>query len=419
MTKDRQLGDGKMIYDSLQELDTRKLLNKKIVMWGMGVQTGGVISWLRHNGYGENILFIVDNFKHTFCKEYEGIPVLKPHVLSELEKGSFIVILAINYAEDVWKQLSAYGITDIYNLRNLEEQLIPYRYDIPWHFINRSKGKKHLCYILAGYEPELWKDTIGRVENFQDGDMDYCLVLSGKQDDILEKIAERNGWSYLYTETNQVCFVQNLVIELHPSAEYILKMDEDIFVGKNFFAEMIRNYRKVEEEGEYRIGFAVPVVPLNCCGYVTYLNLIGRKEEYEQQFGRAYKHRFSAVFNVEETAEFLWDTMETFDSMSSRFLKNEGYDILDCYYNIGCIMFSRERWMMMGRWPELPGESGMGRDEAHICEDNRKKDLAIYEIKSALAGHLAFGHQKKRMMQYYREHAGKFAIDDNGSDKCC
>ena len=85
-----------MIYDSLKELDTRKLLNKKIVMWGMGVQTGGVISWLRHNGYGENILFIMDNFKHTFCKEYEGIPVLKPHVLSELEKGSFIVILAIN-----------------------------------------------------------------------------------------------------------------------------------------------------------------------------------------------------------------------------------------------------------------------------------------------------------------------------------
>lgn len=30
-----------MIYDSLKELDTRKLLNKKIVMWGMGVQTGG------------------------------------------------------------------------------------------------------------------------------------------------------------------------------------------------------------------------------------------------------------------------------------------------------------------------------------------------------------------------------------------
>ncbi len=179
---------------------------------GNGSSDWGVISWLRQNGYAENILFIVDNFKHTFCKEYEGIQVLKPHVLGELEKGSFIVILSINYAEDVWKQLAAYEIADIYNLRNLEERLTPYRYDIPWHFTDRSKGKKYLCYILAGYEPELWKDTIGRVEAFQDDDMDYCLVLSGKHDGVLEQVAERNGWSYLYTETNQVCYAQNLVI---------------------------------------------------------------------------------------------------------------------------------------------------------------------------------------------------------------
>lgn len=179
---------------------------------GNGSSDWGVISWLRQNGYAENILFIVDNFKHTFCKEYEGIQVLKPHVLGELEKGSFIVILSINYAEDVWKQLAAYEIADIYNLRNLEERLTPYRYDIPWHFTDRSKGKKYLCYILAGYEPELWKDTIGRVEAFQDDDMDYCPVLSGKHDGVLEQVAERNGWSYLYTETNQVCYAQNLVI---------------------------------------------------------------------------------------------------------------------------------------------------------------------------------------------------------------
>lgn len=403
-----------MVVDSLKKLHAEKVLQKKIVLWGMGNQTKEVIAWLRQNGCGSNIAFIVDNFKYTFCNEYEGIPVLRPDDMGGLERDSFIVILSINYAQDVWKQLGAYGITQIYNLRNLQEKFVPYQYQIPYHFTNRSREKRYLCYILAGYEPELWKDTIGRVEAFQDDRMDYCLVLSGKQDEILERTAERNGWSYLYTETNQVCYIQNLVIELHPKADYILKMDEDIFVGKNFFQEMMRNYHRIEEEGEYRIGFAVPVVPLNCCGYVTYLNLAGRKEEYQQRFGRAYKNRFSAVFNVEETAEFLWDTMDTFDSMADRFLKNEGYDILDCYYNIGCIMFSRERWMMMGKWPELPGESGMGKDEVCICEDNRKKDLAIYEVHSALAGHLAFGHQKKRMMQYYREHKEKFAIRQEG-----
>ena len=68
--------------------------------------------------------------------------------------------------------------------------------------------------------------------------------------------------------------------------------------------------------------------------------------------------------------------------------------------------------MMMGKWPEAPGESGMGRDEAFICQDNGNKDLAIYEVKNVLAGHLAFGHQKERMLKYYREHREKFAVSE-------
>lgn len=403
-----------MILDSLKELENQHKLNKPIVLWGIGNQTKEVISWLKRNGYGGRLLYIVDNFKRSFCQEYEGVPVVAPSALMQLKKDSFVVILSINYAEDVWKQLDAYGVVQIYNLRNLDEHITLYRYDIPYHFTDRSKGKKYMCYMLAGYEPVLWKDTIGRLEAFQDERVDYCLVSSGKEDGALRQIAKQNNWSYLFTEQNQVCHIQNLVVELHPSAEYIFKMDEDIFIGRDFFQEMILGFHQIEREGEYHIGFVVPVVPLNCCGYASYIKLNGKKEEYERCFGRAYKNRFSAVFNVVETAEFLWDTMDTFDGMAERFLENCGYDILDCYYNIGCIMFSRERWMMMGKWPEFPNESGMGRDEAYICQDNRNKDLAIYELKNVLAGHLAFGHQKKRMMGYYKEHAEKFSIQSGG-----
>ena len=73
-------------------------------------------------------------------------------------------------------------------------------------------------------------------------------------------------------------------------------------------------------------------------------------------------------------------------------------------------MFTRDRWCMMGKWPERPGENGMGRDERFIYEDNQEKDLAIYEIGSVLAGHLAFGPQKKHMLKYYEDHFEKFAI---------
>ncbi|MCI9359420.1 MAG: hypothetical protein HFG65_00445 [Hungatella sp.] len=356
-----------MITDHLKELENQKKLEKSIVLWGIGRQTNEIIAWFKQNGYGERILFIADNFKSTFHHQYEGIPVVDPEEIEKLERDSFVVILSINYAEDVWRQLGAYGVTEVYNLRNLQEKTELYRCDIPYSFIDRSRGNRYLCYILAGYEPALWEDTIGRIEAFQDGAVDYCLVSSGKYEETLEEVAEKNGWSYLYTEKNQVCFVQNLVIELHPVAEYIMKMDEDIFIGKHFFRQMIENYHKIEREGEYRIGFMVPVVPLNCCSYASYIRLIGKTEEYEKRFGRAYKSRFSAVFNVVETAEFLWDTMDTFDSMAERFQQHEGYEILGCYYNIGCIMFSRRRWLMMGKWPEAPGESGMGRNEAFIC----------------------------------------------------
>ena len=73
-------------------------------------------------------------------------------------------------------------------------------------------------------------------------------------------------------------------------------------------------------------------------------------------------------------------------------------------------MYTRERWAMMGGWPDNNEGSGMGGDEHWICADNREKDMAIYEISNVLAGHLAFGCQKKRMVQYYQEHPEKFAI---------
>lgn len=400
-----------MIENSLHKLGEEGKLNKPIVLWGINSMTARIAAWLRANGYGEKLRFIADNFKYTFYQEFEGLPVYEPSKIRELENDSVTAVFAVGKNQaNIRKQLEAYGITEIYNLMNLSEEKVLSNCDLPYHFEDRSKGKKYLCYILAGYDPALWDSTLARVEAFQSDRVDYCLVSSGKYVSELDEMAEKNGWSYLYTETNQVCFIQNMVISLHPEAEYIFKMDEDMFIGRDFFERMIEAYHKIEQEGEYKIGYVVPVIPLNCCGYVSYLKLSGNKEAYEQRFGRAYRSDFSAVFNVEETAEFLWDTMETFDGMAERFLENRGYQILNSYFNIGCILFSRSRWLMMGKWPEKPGESGMGTDEAYIYQDNIENSLSIYEVQGALVGHLAFGHQKKRMLEYYREHPEKFRI---------
>lgn len=399
-----------VLRENLNQLYAEHKLDRPIVLWGIGNQTGQVVTALRKLGETVQILMIVDNFKCTFQKEYMGIPVREPASLALFGKDSLAVLLAVNYAGAIRRQLQAYGITNVYNLRNLKEKAEADGCSLPCHFIDRKRNRRVLCYILAGYEKHLWDNTLARIAAFQSEQVDYCLVSSGKYDETLDKLAEENHWSYLYTEENQVCFIQNQVIELHPQAEYIIKMDEDIFIGKDFFVRMLGEFWRIETEGDYRIGFAVPVIPLNCCGYVSYLNAIGKKQAYEQRFGRAYKSRFSAVFSVEETAEYLWDTIGQFDVMAARFAAREGCDICDCYFNIGCIMYTRTRWLMMGKWPEERGTSGMGTDEAYICKDNVEKDMVIYEVQSVLAGHLAFGHQKKRMLKYYDEHPEIFEI---------
>lgn len=224
---------------------------------------------------------IVDNFKNNFYEEYCGVKVFAPEAFIERYSKDFIILLNTKWGEAIIRQIEALvsrkalleGTVEVYNL--------------------------------------LYENA--RIEAFQSERYDYCIVSSGKYDEVLAEMAKRNGWSYLAAGRNQVAYIQNLVIELHPKAKYILKMDEDIFVGKAFFDRMIDTYRECEAEGESRIGFLVPIIPLNVAGVVSYLKAIGRKQEFEKRFGRVYRSRFSQVFDFEETAVWLWDTMDCFD----------------------------------------------------------------------------------------------------------
>lgn len=379
------------ILCNLEKLCQSGALDNGVALWGIGTQTQELINWLKEHNI--KISFIVDNFKYTFYKFYEGIAVWKASELTKMDVTECF-LLATNHNKVIRKQLVAYGVSEVYNLYDLEETSGKNDCPIPHHFENRSNGKGTLCYILAGYDSQLWENVLTRIYTFQSDEIDYCLVTSGKCSEELAMLAEQYNWSYLWTEKNQVCYIQNLVIELHPKAELFIKMDEDIFIGRHFFDGMLKAYRDLEANGDYRIGFLVPVIPLNCSGYVSYLKLIEKKDEFEQRFGKAYKTRFSAVFSLTEAAKFLWESMGNFDAMEDAFSNNKGYDICNSYFNIGCILYSREKWLMMGKWPCNINESGMGTDERFIMQDNFDKDMVIYEVQNVLAGHLAFGPQK-------------------------
>ncbi len=141
-----------MLIKNLNVLYAEHKLDKPIVLRGIGRQTKEVIEGLLSLGQSVHILMIVDNFKCTFQKEYMEIPVKEPKCLAAVDRDSVVVLLAVNYAGAIRKQLRAYGITEVFNLRNLAEQTETTGCGLPYHFVDRRYNRKTLCYILAGYE---------------------------------------------------------------------------------------------------------------------------------------------------------------------------------------------------------------------------------------------------------------------------
>ena len=101
--------------------------------------------------------------------------------------------------------------------------------------VNRGKNRENLLYILAGYKPELWNNVFGRILKENLDDFDVCILSSGLYSSELNNIAEQNGWSYLYAKENRISNIQNKVISCFPKAKTIWKLDEDMFLCRDYF----------------------------------------------------------------------------------------------------------------------------------------------------------------------------------------
>ena len=77
--------------------------------------------------------------------------------------------------------------------------------------------------------------------------------------------------------------IQNLAIHLHPKADYIFKLDEDIFITEGYFENMLRAYHHAEE-GDYIPGVLAPLIPINGYGNVRILEKMGLVDVYTVLF---------------------------------------------------------------------------------------------------------------------------------------
>ncbi len=273
--------------------------------------------------------------------------------------------------------------------------------------------------VLAGYKPELWHAVFGRLKAWLPEDTDVCVMTSGCMVPTLVDLCAQNGWSYLSTRENRLTRIQNLAIWLHPAAQYIYKLDEDIFLTQGCLEQLYRTYCQAAEELKYEIAFAAPLIPVNGYGYVRVLEKCGLLEDWERRFGKAVytdgKHHHTAIAEQGVAARYMWGEVQSvlrdIDALARKFAQEpEAYTICPIRFSIGIILFSRQSWMEWGLFP-VDWTVGMGLDEEHIAHICMYHGKVAVVSENALAGHLAFGTQTKEMLAYYRENRSLFERD--------
>lgn len=282
-------------------------------------------------------------------------------------------------------------------------------------FEDRKKDESQLCMIIAGYKPFLYNTIFQRIAKFMPKNVDVCIVSSGKYDVDLSKIAKEHNWSYLSTKRNCVSLAQNIAIKLFDKAEYIYKLDEDIFVTEGYFETLFKTYQHCEKEGDYQVGFVAPIIPINGYGNMKILkrfNLIKTyTEKFEKPLYAAGKNR--KIESDPEVAKFMWgkdNYLPNLDEMNQQVKNDEfSYNACPIRFSIGAILFKRTLWEEMQFFKVKRGNC-LGLDEEQICAFCMTSSRAIIVSNNTIVGHLSFGKQNGEMKKYFMENKEKFEI---------
>lgn len=352
---------------------------------------------------------------------FDGKPVIDIDEL-KLLKGKTRIIVSSIYYKEIFESLINAGFVPGYDFLQLDTFRALYHLteniNSNYKFINRSKCNRKLLVVLSGYKEFVWDSVFGRLEAYLPIDFDVCIVTSGKEDETMKNMCVKNQWSFLSTEINNVSLVTNLAISLHPDAEFIYKMDEDIFITEGTFDEMMNTYDKVERESDYEVGFVTPIIPVNGYGYARILDILSIRNEWENRFGEmkitdCYKHHMT-IHDDPSAAEFLWGkdntVMKSIDDIQHMLMQRKfSYSICPVRYSIGLILFSKNNWLRMGMFPVKSYEN-MGSDEKRICEFCMMEGRAMVVSENCIVGHLSYGPQHAVMEKYYYSNKEMFDV---------
>ena len=289
-------------------------------------------------------------------------------------------------------------------------------------FIDRSKGNENLCIVLAGYKQPLWDEVFSRLAKFSPDNLDVCVMTSGLENEALKNIAEEHGWSYLSTEANHLSLIQNIAIEVHPSAKWIYKIDEDMFLTEGFFETLRETYDLALNDTIYVPAFVSPLINVSCYGHLRLLEKCGLTNDFRETGLTTMKLTDGLNHDVEvlrdpAVARYMWGetqpVLRDIDALTRRFMKDDlSFTVCPVRYSIGAILFTREAWMQFGGFPLtfVGGPYGLGDDEEHICHYACFTGRAMVVSENCVVGHLGYGPQTEEMLRYYLDHKDRFAL---------
>ncbi|MCB8881740.1 hypothetical protein ACELLULO517_15940 [Acidisoma cellulosilytica] len=285
-------------------------------------------------------------------------------------------------------------------------------------FDDRRVNANVLVTILAGYKQDLWPLVMPRLKaaiRAMNG-ADICFVSPGKRDQALADLCKAENWSYLATSTNDVSLAQNICFKQFDQAQWIVKLDEDMFLLPDTIVNLVREYKRIKDSGKVDPGFVAPMIPLNGFCYRPLLSRLGLLAEFEARFGKARLATSGLPIHTDPiVARWIWEKTSPLDELAQQLGQAESDDLLSpIQFSIGIIVFERSFWETFGyftvhRRKLLAGMNTLGGDEAHICAAAMLHSRPIVVTTHAVAGHFSFGGQYAGMIDLMRSKPDLFA----------
>ncbi len=397
--KENYISYGRLLFEYPTEQFIERFIKSQIAVWGCGKSYEDYKEGLQNETQG--VCYLIDVGAKTAGIRDEHPVYSKEEGLKKL--NGMPIVVASTYYPVICDELESMGLRPGKDILFCDTFLQLCQYanigDGPYCFKDRRKGKSHLLLVLAGYKAENWNEVFGRISKYVPACYDVCILSSGLRSEVLDRYCQENGWSYLSTKANKISSIQNLAIYLHREAEWVAKMDEDIYLTEGTLEVLENTYLEAEKNSRYEVGFVSPLIPVNTYGYVRVLDMMKKHDEWEERFGKAKLtdglHHHLRITEDPDAADFLWEKFDIDAYSKAHGLDQIKYSICPARYSIGMILYQKETWIDMKYFPNAEG-TNMGLDEEWFCNYCMMHSKVMVIAENTAVGHLGYKGQGRK-----------------------